>query len=62
MFHYDCPLAVKSASTPWHLLPKQTWRDSLPTDMLLSAVSVLAAALPSSEVPEGVMNYPVHNL
>ena len=28
-------------------------------DMLLSAVSVLVFALPSSEVPEGRMNYPV---
>jgi hypothetical protein len=37
----------------------QTWTDSLPIDMLLSAVSVLVAVLPSSEVPEGLMNYPV---
>ena len=37
----------------------QTWRDSLPIDMLLSAVSVLVVAQPSSEVPEGLMNYPV---
>jgi hypothetical protein len=29
---------VKPASTPWCLLPKETWRDSLSTDMLLSAV------------------------
>jgi hypothetical protein len=29
------------------------------TDMLLSAVSVLVVAQPSSEVPEGLMNYPV---
>jgi len=27
--------------------------------MLLSAVSVLVVAQPSSEVPEGLMNYPV---
>jgi hypothetical protein len=29
--------------------------------MLLSAVSVLAVAQQSSEVPEGLMNYPVYN-
>jgi len=28
--------------------------------MLLSAVSVLVVAQPSSEVPEGLMNYPVY--
>jgi hypothetical protein len=58
MFHHDCPLAVKPASMPWCLLQK-TWRDSLPIDMLLSAVSVLIVAIPSSEVPERRMNYPV---
>jgi hypothetical protein len=52
----DCPLAVKPASTPRRLLRKQTWRDSLPIDMLLSAVSVLVAAMPSSGVPEGLIN------
>jgi len=31
-------------------------RDSLPIDMLLSAVSVLVVAQSSSEVPEGLMN------
>jgi hypothetical protein len=31
--------------------------DSLLIDMLLSAVSVLVAAQPSSEIPEGLMNY-----
>jgi hypothetical protein len=39
---------------------KKTWRDSLLIDMLLSAVSVLAVAQPSSEVPEGLINYPVY--
>jgi len=57
---YDCPLAVKPASTPWRLVHKKTWRDSLPIDTLLSAVSVLVVAQPSSEVPEGLMNYPVY--
>jgi len=38
----------------------KTWRGSLPIDMLLSAVSVLVVAQLSSEVPEGLMNYPVY--
>ena len=37
----------------------KTWRDSLPIDMLLSAVSVLVVAQSSSEIPEGLMNNPV---
>jgi len=61
MFLHDCPLAVKPASMPRCLVhtKKKTWRDSLPIDMLLSAVSVLVVAQPSSEIPEGLMNYPV---
>ena len=39
---------------------RETWRDSLPIDMLLSAVSILVVEQPSSEVPEGFMNYPVY--
>ena len=39
---------------------KKTWRDSLPIDMLLSAVSVLVVAQSSSEIPEGLTNNPVH--
>ena len=39
---------------------KITWRDSLPIDMLLSAVSVLVIAQSSSEIPEGLMNNPVY--
>jgi hypothetical protein len=38
----------------------QTNLDSVTTDMLLSAVSVLVVVLLSSEVPEGQMNYPVY--
>ena len=34
-------------------------RDSLPIDMLLSAVSVLVVAQSSAEIPEGLMNNPV---
>jgi hypothetical protein len=59
MFHQDCPLVVKPASMPWRLLHKETWKDSLPTDTLLSVVSVLVAALQSSKFLEGLMNYPV---
>ena len=59
MFSHDCPLAVKPVSTPWRLVHKNTWLYSLPIDMLLSAVSVLVVAHQSSEVPEGLMNYPV---
>ena len=39
---------------------KKTWRDSLPIDMLLYAVSDLVVAQSSSEIPEGLMNNPVH--
>ena len=35
--------------------------DSLPIDMLLSAVSVLVVAQSSSEIPEGLMNNSVHS-
>jgi len=38
---------------------KKTLRDSLPIDMLLSAMSALVVAQSSSEVPEGLMNNPV---
>jgi hypothetical protein len=58
--HHDCPLVVKPANMPWCLLPKQTRRDSLPINMLLSAVSVLVVRLPSLEVLEELMNYPVY--
>jgi len=34
-------------------------RDSVPIDMLLSAVSFLVVAQSSSELPEGLMNNPV---
>ena len=60
MFRHDCPLAVKPASTIRRLVHTKTWRDSLLIDMLFSAVSVLVVAQPSSEVPGGLMNYPVY--
>jgi len=60
MFRYDCPLTVKLASTQWYLAnKKKTWRDSAPIDMFLSAVSVLVVVQLSSQVTEGLMNYPV---
>ena len=59
MLNHDCLLAVKPASTPRHLVHKKTWKDSLTIDMLLFAVFVLVVAQPSSEVPEGLINYSV---
>ena len=60
MFRHDCPLAMKPASRPRRLVhKKKTWRDSLPIDMLLSAVSVLVVVQPSTEILEGLLNYPV---
>ena len=41
------------------LVQKKTWRDSVPIDMLLSAVSVFVVAQSSSEIPEGLVNNPV---
>jgi len=59
IFRHDYPLAVEPASTPRPLVQKKTLRDSLPIDMLLSAVSVMVVAQSSSEVPDGLMNNPV---
>ena len=61
IFLRDYPLAVEPGSTPRPLVQKKTWRDSLPIDMLLSAVSVLVVGQSSSEIPEGLMNNPVRN-
>ena len=60
IFRHHYPLAVKPASMPRPLVQKKTLRDSLPIDMLLSARSVLVVAQSSLEVPEGLMNNPVH--
>ena len=61
IFRHNYPLAVEPGSTPRPLVQKKkTWRDSLPIDMLLSAVSVLVVAQSSSEIPEGLMNNPVY--
>jgi hypothetical protein len=59
MFRHDCSLVVKPARTAWWLLPKQSWRYSLPIEVFLSVFSVLVVPLPNSEIPEGLMNYPV---
>jgi len=59
-FRHDYPLAVKPASTPRPLVQKKSLRDSVPIDMLLSALSFLVVAQSSSEVPEGLMNNPVY--
>ena len=59
IFRHDYPLAVEPGSTPRPLVQKKTWRDSLPIDMLLSAVSVLVVAQSISEIPEGLTNNPV---
>jgi len=59
MFRHDCLLAVKPTSTPRRLVHKNTWRNSLPIDMLLSAVSLLVVVQPSSEFPKKLTNYPV---
>ena len=59
IFRHDYPLAVEPESTPRPLVQKKTLRDSLPIDMLLSAVSVLVVAQSSSEFPEGLTNNPV---
>ena len=60
IFLHDYPLAVEPGSTPRPLVQKKTWRDSLPIDMLFSAMSVLVVVQLSSEIPEGLMNNPVH--
>jgi len=59
IFLHDYFLAVEPGSTPRPLVQKKTWRDSLPTDMLLSAMPVLVVAQSSSEITEGLMNNPV---
>ena len=62
IFRHVYPLAVEPASRPRPLVQKKTLRDSLPIDMLLSAMSVLVVAQSSSEVPEGLINNPVHSM
>ena len=61
IFRHDYPLAVEPGSTPRPLVQKKTWRDSLPIDMLLSAVSVLVVGQSSSEIPEELVNNPLYS-
>ena len=61
IFLHDYPLVVEPGSTPRPVVQKKkSWTDSLPIDMLLSAVSVLVVAQSSSEIPLGLMNNPVY--
>ena len=60
IFRHDYSLAVEPASTPRPLVQKKTLRDSLPIDMLLSALSFLVVAQSISEVTEGLMSNPVY--
>jgi len=62
--HFSSRLPPSGGTCKYAKAPstKKTLRDSLPIDMLLSAVSVLVVAQSSSEVPEGLMNSPVHFL
>ena len=52
---------MNSSREPGNAGRTETWRDSLPIDMLLSAVRVLVVAQSSSEIPEGFMNNPVYS-
>ena len=59
--HFSSRLPPSGGSWKYAKAPstKNTWSDSLPIDMLLSAVSVLVVAQSSSEIPEGLMNNPI---
>ena len=48
IFHHDYPLVVEPASMPRPLVQNKTLRDSLPIDMLFSALSFLVVAKSSS--------------
>ena len=60
--HFSSRLPPSGGTWKYAKVPstKKTWTDSLPIDMLLSAVSVLVVAQSSSEIPEGLMNNPVY--
>ena len=60
--HFSSQLPPSGGTCKYAKAPntKKTLRDSLPIDMLLSAVSVLVVAQSSSEIPEGPMNNPVY--
>jgi len=61
--HVSSQLPTSGENCKYATVPiTKKWRDSLPIDMLLSAVSVLVVAQQSSEVPEGLTNYRRYNL
>jgi hypothetical protein len=58
MFRHDCPPSGKTCKyATTRNTHTQTWKDSQPIDMLLSAVSVLVVVQPSMEILVGIMNY-----
>ena len=61
--HFSSQLPPSGGTCKYAKAPstkKKTLRDSLPIDMLLSALSFLVVAQSSSEIPEGLMNNPVY--
>ena len=60
IFRHDYPPSGGTCNHAKASSTKKTLRDSLPIDMLLSAVSVLVVAQSSSEIPEGLINNPVY--
>jgi hypothetical protein len=59
MFRHDFPTRGETCKYATAPSTQKTWRDSLHIDMLLSVLSVLVVEQPSSEIPVGLMNYPV---
>jgi len=59
--HFSSRLPPSGGTCKYAKAPstKKTLRDSLPIDMLLSAVSILVFAQSSSEILEGLMDNPV---
>jgi hypothetical protein len=53
---------VKPESTPKRLVHKKTWGDSLPIDMFPFAVTIPAIVPQMSEIPKGLLNYPVQGI
>ena len=61
--HFSSQLPPNGGTCKYAKAPstKKSWRDSLPIDMLLSAVSILVVVQSSSEIPEGLTNNLVYN-
>jgi hypothetical protein len=65
IFLHDCPLAVRSASTPLRLVHTKKNLGEILYLLICSfllCLSVLVVAQPILEVPEGLMNYSVHRV